>query len=34
MNNQQQNVVCREKDRGVLISNDRKVSQQCMSTGI
>jgi len=29
MNNQQLEVVCNEKDLGVLISNDLKVSQQC-----
>jgi len=29
MNNEQLEVVCYEKDLGVLISNDLKVSQQC-----
>jgi len=28
-NNQQLEVVCQEKDRGILISNYLKVSQQC-----
>jgi len=29
MNNQKLQVVCQEKDLGVLITNDLKVSQQC-----
>ena len=34
MHDQCLEVVCQEKDLGILISNDLKVSQQCQLTGL